>query len=276
MIRAAALSFLILLFSHGAIAQDRVLPAPYRALWAAPSCAAPAQVLVTSAHFALSAGPDSARIDPLAVRAAADDYIKVEQGGENFFLALDTPESLTVTALKIRNGIWPERLDPFNPALSVRTFQKCAKAPAAWPSLHAEGLAAFAALDRLLRACAAPAMTEDCAQRLFEAADLNHDALLDYREMAIAYVRGRYLAATRPACVFADMFPGGPTAENVTAAGPAFAAAAVSDGDTDSDYRLSFAEITAAPPRGLLGVSGHIRALLPSLPASGSPFCAQH
>ena len=267
MIRAVALFILILLSSPETRAQERVLPAPYRALWAAPSCAAPAQVLVTSAHFALSAGPDNARIDPLSVRATADDYIKVEQGGESFFLALETPDSMTVTALKIRNGIWPERLDPFNPALTVRSFEKCAAVPATWPSLHADGLAAFAALDRLLRSCAAPEMTEDCAARLFDTADLNRDALLDYREMALAWRRMMYVAGAGGSCAFTAQFPGTSATD-----GPAHAAQAVRAGDSDSDYRLSLGEISATPPVPLKPVAAQIRRLLPALPA-GPGLC---
>lgn len=267
--RAAILAAAILIISgNGALAQDRVLPASYRAMWASPSCDSPQRVLVTSAHFVLSADAHEARIDPLAVRATGDDYIKVEQGGENFFLTLESPDEMTVTALKIRNGIWPERLDPFNPALTVRTFLKCEKTPAPWASLHPDGLAAFAALDHLLRACTAPQMTEDCAARLFAAADLNRDQWLDYREMAIAVRRGQYLAATRRPCNFTAMFPG-----NSATAGPALAAATVKAGDTDADYRLSFAELYAAPPQGLLGISGNMRALLPSLPAVKPPSC---
>jgi len=267
MIRAAALFSIIILSAQSAVAQDRVLPAAYRALWAAPSCSAPTQVLVTSAHFALSASADDARIDPLAVRAHADDYIKVEQGGESFFLALETPNNMTVTALKIRNGIWPERLDPFNPALTVRSFEKCEMPPATWPSLHADGLAAFTALDRLLRACAAPGMTEDCGARLFDTADLNHDTFLDYREMAIAWRRVMYVAGAGGTCTFTALFPGTSAAD-----GPAHAAQAVREGDTDSDYRLSLAEIGAAPPALLRPVAAEIRRLLPALPA-GPGLC---
>lgn len=257
---------------NGALAQDRVLPASYRAMWASPSCDSPQRVLVTSAHFVLSADAHEARIDPLAVRATGDDYIKVEQGGENFFLTLETPDKMTVTALKIRNGIWPERLDPFSPALSVRKFEKCDAVPAAaasWPSTHSDGIAAFAALDRLLRACAAAAMTADCAERLFETADLNHDGLLDYREMAVGWRRINYVAgAAGNGCVFARMFPGTAAAD-----GPAHAASAVRTNDADHDYRLSLAEIAVNPPAILAAAAHSLRRLLPSLPTGGGGLC---
>lgn len=269
--RRLAAFLLFITMASPVAAQDRVLPPEYRALWAAPSCAAATQIVAVSAHFILSAAPDNARIDPVSVRARGDDYIKVTQGGEDFFLTLETPAAMTITALKIRNGIWPERLDPFSPALSVRKFEKCDTVPAAanWNSTHPDGIAAFAVLDRLLRACAAASMTADCAERLFEIADLNHDALLDYREMAVAWRRIAYVAgAAGDGCVFAQIFPG-----NTTEDGPAHASSAVRTNDADHDYRLSFAEVAANPP-AILGAAAHtLRRLLPSLPTGGTGLC---
>ena len=272
MMRRWAALFIFITMASPAAAQDRVLPPEYRGLWAAPSCAAATQIVVVSAHFILSAAPDSARIDPVSVRARGGDYVKVAQGGEDFFLTLDSPAAMTITALKIRNGIWPERLDPFSPALSVRKFEKCDAVPAsakAWSSMHPDGLTGFAALDRLLRACAAASMTGDCAERLFETTDMNHDGLLDYREMAVAWRRITYVAgAAGDGCVFAQMFPG-----NTAADGPAHAASAVRANDTDHDYRLSFAEAAANPPSILAAASNTLRRLLPSLPTGGAGLC---
>lgn len=273
MIRAA-LAALALLSSMAipATAQDRVLPPEYRALWAAPSCEKPAQILITSAHFTLSLSPDSARIDPLAVRAQDDGYIKLEQGNENFFLSLEGKGTLSVTALKIRNGIWPERLDPGNPALAVRVFEKCERMPSLrWPGLHPDGLAAFAAMDRILRSCAARTMNDDCARRLFAAADLSQDGTLDYREMAVAWRRALYVAAAAGAgaCGFNTLFPGTSAAD-----GPAHAAAAMQAADSDADSRLSAAEIMQTPPAALNALATPLRRLLPSLPAApANPLC---
>lgn len=272
MIARAAGFFLILAVCAApapTLAQDRTLPPGYRALWAAPTCDAPAQILAISAHFALSASAVGARIDPLAMRAQDKTQIKVEQGGENFFLALEKPDRLSVTALRVRNGIWPEFLTPGNPALSIRAFEKCDTVPphaATWPALHPDGLAAFAALDRIFRSCTARPMAEDCTARLFAAADMNGDDLLDYREMAVAWRRALYVAAAgHDGCPFDSIFPGTSSAD-----GPAHAAAMVAAADRNSDYKLSLPEIEGTPLPALVTLAAPLRRLLPGLPAPGA------
>lgn len=257
------LFFIFLSASFTAQAGNNDLPSRYRGIWANPSCATPQEFIIHGTNFALHATPEKAQIERLLPVAQADDYIKVTQGADIFFLEITRDKKLQRTGLKLRNGIWPEKLDVLNPALAVTYFESCAaeKLPA-WPTLHQGGLNAFVILNELRKACRAKDLTPECRSALFTAADSNGDDGLDYRELAQAWRHAAYLAATqRPACAFADLFPGTTATD-----GPAFAAHMMAIADADKNFQLNKTEISHAHPAAAWGQTlAPLRRLLPAL-----------
>lgn len=258
MIRLLA-AFALLLYAAPAAGNDAALPAAYRAVWAMPACAQAQHIILYTASFRLSADPDAARIAPAAVTARGDGYIKMNEGTETLFLEITRDKKLQRTALKIPNGVWPETLDPGNPALNVMLWELCEKHPA-WPSLPTEGLAAIALLDDIRAACHGESITPPCTDALFSAIDTARDGMLDYRDIAFGWRRLRYLnAAQRPDCAFATQFPGDSARE-----GPALAARLIAAHDRNADGKLSRAELPSSPPEEIWPVLSPLRALIPA------------
>jgi hypothetical protein len=237
-------------------AADRPLPAALRGIWAAPACAGAQTVLVYGAHFVLHATPDGAAIEPVALRADDSGFVRIAQGPDTFFLE-SGGDSLTRTGLRVRDGVWPERLDARNPALAVERFVSCVHPLPAWPALHPDGLAAFALLNGVRPAC--DLMAPACAAALFSAADRDESGQLDYREIALAWRQSVFLAAARGGC-FGKNFPGTTGRD-----GPGIAAALIGRADRDGNGALSLAEMRETGATSYPPLPAGLGALLPAL-----------
>lgn len=246
------------------------LPESYHGLWAWPHCRAPAEVLLYDSSHLLQATARQASMSTLAVQARADTYLRVRAGDTLYFLER-AGARLNRIGLALPNGVWPEKLDPHNPALRVRSYEQCAQIPAPWPSLNEDGLVLFRCVLRMAEAC----NDEDSCWHLpFAAADRNGDDVLDYSELARFWRGLAYLAGLQDQCAFHEIFPG-----DTAQAGAHFALAAVRVADGDGDLRLSLAEIrnnaAAILDDDSFGpvLRGRLAVLRPFLPLLPDPAC---
>jgi hypothetical protein len=264
MIRIVFLLLAAVLCAQPARAADRPLPPAFRGVWAAPACAGAQEIVIYGAHFVLRAAPDGAVIEPAALRADDGGFVKIAQGRDTYFLE-GGGAALVRTGLRVRGGVWPERLDPRNPALAVTRFESCAAPLPAWAALHPDGLAAFALLNGVRPAC--DAAGAGCRDALFAAADRDGNAALDYREIALAWRQATFIAAAAPGCPFAALFPG-TTAQD----GPAAAFAVMAGSDTNGDSVITADEPVVLDARAA-ALSGALARFLPALPGGRAAGC---
>ncbi len=216
------------------------IPETLRGAWLeGPSCARPEALLFLTARAALrlpAEGPPVLQRFGAVGPAPGGWILGTAPGAEGRRLALRSPA--------------PERLESAEPAAktrddrlpgegaALRRWQRCPQVPVEAATLHAEGVAALAALEHVEAACAPDAALRSCLAAVHVQADVTGDGMLSLAEVArLARGAAWILAVQQGRAVDAG---------SAAAAGRTALAAArtlVESLDYDGDGRLSLAEL---------------------------------
>lgn len=234
----------LLLLPGAARAAENQLPENLQHIWAIPDCGAPTLVAAYSGPFVLQAGINGNKISRLEDVRAVGDYFEITGVDDPYYIKA-TNDGILMERL-IRYGVPGEGEDPFANEKDYRLirYTRCEKLFSADPAFNNEGLGGFTALAEIAKICGATPLGKNpaCRAALFAAVDEDKNKALDYRELALAYRKVVFLAASNN-CPFSAYFPGQTSRD-----GPLFAAALIDRADTDRSRALSLSEIGEGLP----------------------------